>query len=104
MTEQRWSDHALDEAFRGLREDIREDRDEARAEHTSIGQRVEQVSVQCRAEHAAVMERLLRQDDARDAARGEARKASLQLIGVVLAAVIAAGSAIVVALLAGGPA
>lgn len=100
----RWSDHSLDEAFRGIREDRTEDREEAKAEHTAIKQRVEAVSDQCRSEHAAVMARLVKQDEARDAARLESRKAILAFAGVLLAAIIAAGGAIVVALLAGGPA
>jgi ferric-dicitrate binding protein FerR (iron transport regulator) len=101
---ERWTDHSLDEAFRGVREDIKEDREEARDEHAEISRRVEAVSQQCRHEHAAVMTRLEKQDSARDAARLESRKAILAFAGVLLAAVIAAGGAIVVALLAGGPA
>ncbi len=87
-----WTGFALDEAFKGIREDIQEVRNETKA-----------VSDQCHRDHAAVMERLEKQDSARESARLESRKAIIAFAGVLLAAIIAAGGAIVVALLAGGP-
>lgn len=101
---ERWSDHSLDEAFRVVREDIREDRDEAKAEHAEIRKRVDGVSAQCRADHEKVMARLVAQDEARDVARLETRKAIIAFAGVLIAAVIAAGGAIFIALATGGPA
>jgi hypothetical protein len=88
-----WTSFALDEAFKGIREDVHEVRDEAKA-----------VSDKCHNDHKEVMARLDKQDSARDAARLETRKAILAFAGVLLGAIIAAGAAIVVALLAGGPA
>jgi hypothetical protein len=101
---ERWTDFGLDQAFATVREDVKDDREAAKDEHAEIRQRVEAVAVQCRAEHERVMARLVKQDEARDAARLESRKAILAFAGVLLAAIIAAGGAIVVALLAGGPA
>lgn len=95
----RWTDHWLDEAFRNTREARAEDRAEAKAEHTEIKKRVEAVSDQCHDDHKAVIERLDAQDSARDAARLETRKAILTFAGMILVALIAAGTA----LLTGGP-
>jgi hypothetical protein len=87
-----WTGFALDEAFKTIREDVREVRDETKA-----------VSDQCRHDHEAVIARLDLQDSTRDNAKIESRKAILQLIGVILSAVIIAGGAILLALLNGGP-
>jgi hypothetical protein len=98
-----WTGFALDQAFEAIRSDIHEVRDEAKAERIEIRHRVEDVADQCRLNQEAVMTRLEKQDLARDTARLETRKAILAFAGVLLTAIIAAGSAIVVALLAGGP-
>lgn len=87
-----WTGFALDEAFKGIREDVNEVRVETKA-----------VSSQCHNDHKAVMERLDKQDSARDTARLETRKAILAFAGVLLAAIIAAGGGIIIVLLNGGP-
>ncbi len=93
-----WTGFALDEAFKTIREDIYEVRDEAKSNRTELKQRIVAVSDQCHADHKAVIARLDSQDSARDAARLETRKAILAFAGVLLTALIAAG----VTLLAGG--
>lgn len=94
-----WTGFALDEAFKTIREDIYEVRDEAKSNRTELKQRIEEVSNQCHDDHKAVIARLDSQDSARDAARLETRKAIITFAGVLLAALIAAGAG----LLAGGP-
>jgi hypothetical protein len=89
---ERWTEFALDQKFDTIREDIHEVRVETKA-----------VSDQCHHDHKAVMERLDKQDSARDMARLETRKAILAFAGVLLAAIIAAGGGIIIVLLNGGP-
>lgn len=93
-----WTGFALDEAFKSIREDVREVRDEAKSSRTELKQRIEEVSNQSHNDHKAVIARLDAQDSARDAVRLETRKAVLAFAGVLLTALIAAG----VTLLVGG--
>lgn len=98
----RWSDHSLDEAFRG----IREDRDEARAEHAEMKTAINELRAEMVARFTA------QENDAKATAaslaadarreRAETRRATLQLIGVLGAAAIAAAGGIIIALATGG--
>lgn len=85
MSVPRWTDDRLDDAFREIRDDLQENRRE------------------CRDGHAAVMARLDSQDNARDAARAETRRAIVTGLLVLMTAIVTASGGIVVAIVTDKP-